>query len=174
MWSKWVVPVLHADENRKPTVNLLFGGWETLIGITVCYSSLSLLLCHYFHLLPLWLHPPFLLFSLARPPLPSKCFQPHRSCVYTRQRGEREEHLLQDVKEVWDLLVNGSVPVGHQHIWKQATQNITHRFVEERGGGSSSLQCYFSIFIHSCCWSDWNRPGSKFWFVIITKIKDII
>lgn len=44
-----------------------------------------------------------------------------------------EEYLLQDVKEVWDLLVNGSVPVGHQYIWKHATkENILHnrRFLE--------------------------------------------
>lgn len=31
----------------------------------------------------------------------------------------RGEHLLQDVKEVGYLLVNGPMPVGHQHIWKR-------------------------------------------------------
>lgn len=38
--------------------------------------------------------------------------------VVSLQQKEKVQLLLQNVEEVRDLLVNGAVPVGHQHVWR--------------------------------------------------------
>lgn len=48
-----------------------------------------------------------------------KCSRKMISVSLLYEAVNKQKHLLQDAEEVRDLLVNGTVPVGHQHIWKR-------------------------------------------------------
>lgn len=131
MWSHWGEPEQSRcwDKQETRKVNLLHSlvdrssHWNYSLfffSLPLSYSVSIFILATFPFLLFLFTCPQprlslysfFLSLSLWTVSISNQC---SNACSLQQKQ---EELLLQNVEEVRDLLVNGAVPVGHQHIWK--------------------------------------------------------